>query len=107
MKVDGTIDKFNARLVDQYFRKKYRIHNFNTYAPIAMIFTISLLVAIASSFNLVIHQVNVKTSFLNGNLKEEVYMKQPKEFIIKGQDSKVRKLVKSLYGLTQEPKLNI
>ncbi|GJY80466.1 zinc finger, CCHC-type containing protein, partial [Tanacetum coccineum] len=65
MKVDGTIDKFKARLVIQGFRQKEGIDYFNTYAPIAHIKTIRLLLALVAIHNLVIHQMDVKTAFLN------------------------------------------
>ncbi|GJU52052.1 zinc finger, CCHC-type containing protein [Tanacetum coccineum] len=75
MKVGGTIDKFKARLVIQGFRQKEMIDYFDTYAPVARITTIRLLLALATIHNLVIHQMDVKTTFLNGDLDEEVYMK--------------------------------
>ncbi|GJS43237.1 zinc finger, CCHC-type containing protein [Tanacetum coccineum] len=80
MKVDGTIDKFKARLVIQGFRQKEGINYFDTYAPVARISTIRLLIHLAATHNLVIHQMDVKTTFLNGDLEEEIYMKQPKGF---------------------------
>ncbi|KAL0413413.1 UNVERIFIED_CONTAM: Retrovirus-related Pol polyprotein from transposon TNT 1-94 [Sesamum radiatum] len=82
MKVDGTIENFKARLVIQGFRQKPSIDYFDTYAPVARISTIRLLIALASIHNLVIHQMDVKTAFLNGDLDEEVYMKQPEGFIM-------------------------
>ncbi|GJU60200.1 zinc finger, CCHC-type containing protein [Tanacetum coccineum] len=82
MKVDGTIDKFKARLVIQGFRQKEGIDYFDTYAPVASITTIRLLLALAAIHNLVIHQRDVKTAFLNGDLDEEVYMKQPEGFVM-------------------------
>ncbi|GJV37374.1 zinc finger, CCHC-type containing protein [Tanacetum coccineum] len=71
MKVDGTIIKFKARLVIQCFRQKERIAYFDTYAPVARISIIRLLIALAATYNLVIYQMDVKTSFLNGDLKKE------------------------------------
>ncbi|GJW74062.1 zinc finger, CCHC-type containing protein [Tanacetum coccineum] len=85
MKVDGTIDKFKARLVIQAFKQKEGIDYFDTYAPIARITTIRLLLALASIHNLVIHQMDVKTIFLNGDLEEEVYMKQPEGLLCQKQ----------------------
>jgi hypothetical protein len=84
MKVDGTIDKFKARLVIQGFRQKEGIDYFDTYAPVARITTIRLLIALAAIHNLVIHQMDVKIAFLNGDLEEEVYMKQPEGFVMPG-----------------------
>nr|KAJ0197644.1 hypothetical protein LSAT_V11C700377180 [Lactuca sativa] len=103
MKVDGTIDKYKARFVIEGFRQKEGIDFFDTYAPVARISTIRLLLALAVIHNLVIHQMDVKTAFLNGDLDEEIYMKQPKGFVIPGNEHKVYKLKKSLYGLKQAP----
>ncbi|GJW48040.1 zinc finger, CCHC-type containing protein [Tanacetum coccineum] len=104
MKVDGTIDKFKARLVLQGFRQKEGIDYFDTYAPVARITTIRSLLALAAIHNLVIHQMDVKTTFLNGDLEEKLYMKQPEGFVMLGNEHKVCKLVKSLYGMKQAPK---
>ncbi|GJS62003.1 zinc finger, CCHC-type containing protein [Tanacetum coccineum] len=60
--------------------------------------------ALGSIHDLVIHQMDVKTAFLNGDLDEEIYMKQPEGFVMPGHESKVCKLKKSLYGLKQAPK---
>ncbi|GKB45839.1 zinc finger, CCHC-type containing protein [Tanacetum coccineum] len=84
MKVDGTIDKFKARLVIQGFRQKEGIDYFDTYAPDARISIIRLLIALAAIYNLVIHQMNVKTTFLNGDLEEDTDQDQvdkTKEFL--------------------------
>ena len=63
-----------------------------------------MLMAIVALHNLQIHQMDVKTAFLNGKLNEEIYMEQPEGFIVPGQEKKVCRLVKSLYGLKQAPK---
>nr|GEY76848.1 zinc finger, CCHC-type [Tanacetum cinerariifolium] len=104
MKVDGSIDKYKARLVIQGFRQKEGIDFFDTYAPVARITTIRLLLALAAIHDLVIHQMDVKTAFLNGDLDEEIYMKQPEGYVMHGHENKVCKLKKSLYGLKQAPK---
>nr|GEU94285.1 zinc finger, CCHC-type [Tanacetum cinerariifolium] len=104
LKVDGTVKKFKARLVIQGFKQKSGLDYFDTYAPVARISTIRLLIVMASIHNLIIHQMDVKTAFLNGRLEEEVYMNQPLGFSITGNESKVCKLIKSLYRLKQAPK---
>nr|GFA21536.1 zinc finger, CCHC-type [Tanacetum cinerariifolium] len=87
--VDGTIEKFKARQVIQEFRQKSGIDYFDTYAPVARISTIRLLIAMASIHNLIIHPVDVKTTFLNGKLDDEVYMNKPHGFIVFGNENKV------------------
>ena len=63
-----------------------------------------MLFALASLYNLNVHQMDVKTAFLNGDLDEEIYMEQPEGYVLPGNEQKVCKLVKSLYGLKQAPK---
>ena len=65
---------------------------------------IKTLVALAVIHALVVHQMDVKTTFLNGVLEEEIYIIQPEDCIVPGQENKVCKLRKSLYGLKQAPK---
>nr|GEU46452.1 zinc finger, CCHC-type [Tanacetum cinerariifolium] len=88
MKFDGIIDKFKARLVIQGFRQKEGINYFDTYAPVARITTIRMLLALATIHNLVIHQMDIKTTFLNGDLDKEVYIKQPEGFVMPGNEHK-------------------
>ena len=63
-----------------------------------------MLLSLAASHGLLIHQMDVKTTFLNGELDEEIYMEQPAGFVENGQEGMVCKLLKSSYGLKQEPK---
>nr|GEU41672.1 zinc finger, CCHC-type [Tanacetum cinerariifolium] len=87
--VDGTIEKFKARLVIHGFKQKLGIGYFDTYASVARISTIRLLMVLASIRNLIIYQMNVKKAFLNGDLDEEVYMNQPRGLIMPGNKNKV------------------
>lgn len=103
-KPDGSIIRFKARLGVQGFRQRRGIDYFDTYAPVARTTIIRLLVALASIYNMVIHQMDVKTAFLYGDLEEEVYIRQLEGFVVKGQEDKVCKLIKSLYRLKQAPK---
>jgi hypothetical protein len=77
---------------------------FDTYSPVARLTTIHVLFSLAVSHGLLVHQMDVKTSFLNGELEEEIYMTQLDGFVIKGQEDMVCKLQNSLYGLKQKPK---
>ncbi|KAL0303153.1 UNVERIFIED_CONTAM: Retrovirus-related Pol polyprotein from transposon TNT 1-94 [Sesamum radiatum] len=104
LKPDGSVDKFKARLVAKCFKQKERIEYFDTYSPVARFTTIRVLIALASVYNLTIHQMDVKTTFLYGELEEKIYMDQPKGFVAHGNERNVCKLVKSLYGLKQTPK---
>ena len=104
MKTDGTIDKYKARLVIKGYRQKEGLDYFDTYSPVTRITSIRMIIAIAALRDLEIHQMDVKTAFLNGDLNEEIYMEQPEGFSAPGQENKVCKLVKSLYGLKQAPK---
>ncbi|GJR29736.1 zinc finger, CCHC-type containing protein [Tanacetum coccineum] len=76
MKVYGTIEKFKAKLLIQGFKQKSGIDYFDTYASVARISTIRLLIAMTSIHNLIIHQMGVKITFLNGDLDEEQTPKQ-------------------------------
>ncbi|GJW22055.1 zinc finger, CCHC-type containing protein [Tanacetum coccineum] len=71
LKVDGTIEKFKARLLIQGFKQNSGIYYFDTYSPVARISTIRLLIAMASIHNLIIHHMDVKRAFLNGDLEKE------------------------------------
>ncbi|MCQ7056711.1 hypothetical protein M9Y08_18315, partial [Clostridioides difficile] len=103
-KADGTIDKYKARLVVKGFRQTEGYDFFDTYSPVTRITSIRVLIAIAAMHDLEIHQMDVKTAFLNGDLEEEIYMEQPEGFVAPGNERKVCRLVKSLYGLKQAPK---
>ena len=103
MKANGSIDKYKVRLVIKGYKQREGLDYFDTYSPVTRISSIRMLIAIAAIHNLEIHQMDVKTTFLNGDLDEEIYMEQPEGIIVPGQEKKVCRLVKSLYGLKQAP----
>ncbi|KAM1963132.1 hypothetical protein ACFX16_023336 [Malus domestica] len=100
-KLDGTLDKFKARLVAKGYTQKPGIDFVDTYSPVAKFTSIRILMAIVARMDLELHQLDVKTAFLNGDLKEDIYMIQPEGYHVKGHENKVYKLRKSLYGLKQ------
>ena len=97
LKVDGSIDKYKVRLVVKGYKQKEGVDYFDTYSPVTRITSIRMLMAIAVLHNLEIHQMDVKSTFLNGELNDEIYMEQPEGFIVPSQEKKVCRLVKSLY----------
>ena len=103
MKTDGTIDKYKARLVIKGYKQQQGLDYSDTDSPVSRITSIRMMLVITSMRNLAVHQMDVKTAFLNGDLEEEIYMEQPKGFVAPGQASKVCRWVKSLYGLKQAP----
>ena len=102
MKADGSIDKYKAKLVIKGYRQKESLDYFDIYSPVTRITSIYMLIAIAALYNLEIHQMDVKTTFLNSDLNEEIYMEQPKGVVVPGQEKKVCRPVKSFYGLKQD-----
>ena len=74
MKSDRTIDKYKAILVAKWFKQKEGLDFFYTYSLVMRITSIRVLIAIATLHNLEIHQMDVKTTFLNGELEEEIYL---------------------------------
>ena len=81
MKADESIDKYKASLVIKCYKQKEGLDYFDTYSPVTRISSIRMLIAIAAIHNLEINQMDVKTTFLNGDLDEEIYMEQPEGFI--------------------------
>ncbi|KAG8481678.1 hypothetical protein CXB51_026593 [Gossypium anomalum] len=98
---DGTLNKLKPRMVVKGFRQKYGINYLETFAPVARLDTIRLLVALAVQKQWQIHQLDVKLVFLNGFLDEEIYVEQPEGFKIASREDNVYKLKKALYGLQQ------
>ena len=84
LKPEGTIDKFKARLVAKGYKQKHNVDYFDTYSSITRIASIRILFVIASIYKLVVHQVDVKTAFLNGDLEEKIYIEQLEGYVVLG-----------------------
>lgn len=95
--VDGSINKYKAWLVAKGYVQRHGIDYDELFAPVARIETICLVIALAVSSGSEIHRLNVKTAFLHGELKVEVFVSQPEGFVIAWQEGKVYKLKKPLY----------
>ena len=99
--MDGNLSTYKARLVVKGFTQRHGIDYDETLSPVAMRKSIRILLAIATCKDYEIWQMDVKTAFLNGKLKEEVYMVQPPGFVTPENASKICKLKRSIYGLKQ------
>ncbi|KAG8479288.1 hypothetical protein CXB51_029082 [Gossypium anomalum] len=101
---DGSLNKLKARLVVKGFSQKYGLDYIETFAPVARLDTVRLLVALAAQRQWIIHQLDVKSAFLNSFLEEEIYIDQPQGFVVSGKEDMVYRLKKALYGLKQVPR---
>jgi len=97
----GNIERYKARLVAKGFTQKEGIDYTETFSPVSKKDSLRIIMALVAHFDLELQQMDVKTTFLNGDLEEEVYMKQPEGFPSSDGEQLVCKLKKSLYGLKQ------
>ena len=103
-KSSGSIGKHKAKLVARGFLQKPGLDYFEVFTPVARHETIRLVIAIAANKNWPLMHLDVKSSFLNGPLQEELYVSQPPGFKKKNRVGMVFKLHKALYGLKQAPR---
>jgi hypothetical protein len=101
---EGKVIKYKARLVAKGFLQKQGLDYDEVFSPVARHETIRLVIALACSRRWPLFHLDVKSAFLNGPLEEDVYVKQPPGFELKGKEDKVLKLNKALYGLKQAPR---
>lgn len=101
---NGVVSRNKARLVAQGYTQQEGIDFDETYAPVARLESIRILLAYACANDLKLYQMDVKSAFLNGLINEEVYVAQPPGFIDFEKPKHVYKLKKALYGLKQAPK---
>jgi hypothetical protein len=101
---EGEVVKHKARLVAKGYVQKEGIDFEEVFAPVARLDTVRLPLAMAANWGWQAHHLDVKTTFLNGDLTEDVYVTQPKGYVVKGKEHLVLKLSKALYGLKQAPR---
>ena len=95
------IERHKARLVAKGFTQREGINHTETFSPVSRKYSLQVIMALVAHFDLELHQMDVKMAFLNGELEEEVYMKQHKGFSSSASDNLVSILNKSIYGLKQ------
>ena len=98
---DGSINKHKARLVAQGYAQQHGIDYEETFAPVVKYVSLRTVLAIANQRNMELHQMDVNSAYLNGDIDVDIYMKQPEGFVDPANPNKVCKLRKGLYGLKQ------
>ena len=101
---DGSIEHLKARLVAKGYTQIYGVDYAETFSPVAKISSIRILISLAANMGWPLFQLDIKNAFLNGDLKENVYMEQPPGFVVQGESGKVCRLHKAIYGLKQSPR---
>ena len=95
----GNVERYKARLVAKGFTQREGIDYNETFSPVSCKDSFRIIMALVAHYNLELHQMDVKTAFLNGDLYENVYMAQPKGFVMEGKENMGCRLKKSIYGL--------
>ena len=101
---DGSIDRYKARLVAQGFSQRCGHDYDETFSPVIRFESLRTLIALAVQKGLQLHQLDITAAFLNRELEEDVFMRQPEGFVEDGKEHLVCKLKHSLYGLKQSPR---
>ena len=94
----GNIERYKARLVAKGFTQREGIDYNETFSPVSCKDSFRIIMALVAHYDLELHQMDVKTAFLNGDLEENVYMAQPKGFVMEGKERMRCRLKKFIYG---------
>jgi len=101
---DDSVEKYKARFVAKGYAQKEMIDYEETFAPVARYISIRIVISLVAQMGWKIHQMDVKMTFLNGVIEEEVYIEQLEGFETHEKKSHVCRLKKALYGLKQAPR---
>jgi hypothetical protein len=102
---DGSVEKFKARFVARGFTQKEGIDYEETFSLVARYTSIQTIIVLAPILGWKLHQMDVKTTFVNGKIEQEVFVEQPDGFVFHNKGTHVCKLRKALYGLKQDPRV--
>ena len=97
----GKFEKFKARLVAKGFTQIEGVDYNETFSPVSKKDSFRIVMVLVAHYDLELHQLDVKTAFLNGDLHETIFMAQPEGFVVKGKEHMGCRLKKSIYGLKQ------
>ena len=101
---DGGVDKYKARFIAKRYKQEFGVDYKEVFAPVAKLDIIRLVLSMAIEHSWSIHQLDVKSAFLHGELEEEVFVEQSPGDVKQGCDNQVCRLKKALYGLKQAPR---
>ena len=104
-RADETLERYKVRLVTKGYTQTYDVDHLETFVPIAKVNTIRILLSLVANNNRDLQQFNVKNAILNGNMKEDIYMKVPPRVGSGPAPKKVCKMKKVLYGLKRSPRV--
>ena len=95
------VERFKVQLVVKGFMQREGIYYNKTSSPVSCKDSFRIIMALVAHYDLELYQMDVKTTFLNGDLEENIYMAQPKGFVVEGKERMGCRLKKSIYGLKQ------
>ena len=99
-----SVEKYKARFVAKEYSQKEGIDCEETFTPVARYSSIQTIISLAAEMGWRVHQMDVKTAFVNGVIEEEVFIKQPDWFEVENRESHVCRLQRALYGLKEAPR---
>jgi hypothetical protein len=102
--IDGKVERYKARLVAKGYSQMEGIDFHEIFSPVVKLVSIRIVLALVALLDLELEKLDVKTTFLHGDLDEEIYMEQPEGFVQHCKRRLVCKLKKYLYGLKQSPR---